>query len=312
MENQVRPNPWGEQPSEVKEVASVEAPKSSNKLTYVVIGLGVVLVVAVIVLGFVVYRQVMTNPTTEKTVVTSSSLSSLSSSSSMSSSLTSTSSSINSSQNTTISSSYYKYNTNTGKYIIFDYPEGAKIKVLGFGDKEIKGYDTIASIKVTLDNVAEVTIDKNLAIDASTSYKYDINNPNQIEWTVAGSSQPDGSTIKGTYTFKKTPWSFYNSKLKYTVVDISELKNANVNKEIRSNFIVQDSLMKTTFNSSVNEYLFVPYWTVNDNTSTFTDNETYLKKQSVLVKCYGTTLEDTKKCVEVLDRFLTSFKVKSY
>lgn len=311
MEEHVRPNPWGEPVKEIKEVVSVETPKS-NKLTYLVIGLGAALVVSVVVLGFVVYKQAMTNPTPEKTVVTSSSLSSLSSSSSSLSSLTSTSSSVNSSLNTTVSSSYYKYNTNTGKYIIFDYPTEAKIKVLGFQDKEIKGYDTIASIKITLDNVAEITIDKNSAIDASTSYKYDSSKPNQIEWTVAGSSQPDGSTIKGTYTFKKTPWSFYNSKLKYTVVDITELKNANVNKEIRSNFIVQDSLMKNTFNSSVNEYLFVPYWTVKDNTSTFTDNETYQKKQSVLVKCYGTTLEDTKKCVEVLDRFLTTFKVKSY
>lgn len=309
MEEQVKPNPWGDQVKEIKKEVKVETPKS-NKLTYILIGLGIFLVLSVGVLGYVVYKQAMTNPTTEKTVSTSS-LSSQSTSSN-STSLTSTSSSVNSSLNTTISSSYYKYNTNTGKYIIFDYPEGAKIKVLGFGDKEIKGYDSIASIKVTLENVGEITIDKNSAIDAVIQYKYDINNPNQIEWTVAGSSQPDGSTIKGTYTFKKTPWSFYNSKLKYIVVDITELKNANVHKDIRSSYIVIDSFKKTTFNSSDNEFLFVPYWTIKDSTSEYTNNDTYQKKQSVIVKCYGTTLEDTKKCTEIFDIFLTTFKVKSY
>ena len=310
MEEQVRPNPWGQQPSEVKEVVTVEVPKSSNKLTYTVIGLGVVLVIVVVVLGFVVYKQAMTNPTPEKTVVTSSSLSSLSSSSSLSS-LMSSSSSLSSSQNTTISSSYYKYNTNTGKYIIFDYPEGAKIKVLGFGDKEIKGYDTIASIKVTLDNVVEVTIDKNMATDSWVSYNYDLNKPNEIDWIVAGSSLPDGSTVKGTYKFKKTPWSFYNSKLKYTVVDISELKNANVHSSLKSDFVVIDSFRKV-FTPLNNNYLVIPNWTVKDNTTSYGGENDYGKRQAVSVQCTTTSLEDTKKCIEVFDRFLTSFKVKSY
>jgi cytoskeletal protein RodZ len=119
MEEQVKANPRGDQAKEVEKEVFVETPKS-NKLTYILIGLGALLVLAVGVLGFVVYKQAMTNPPSS-TNTSSVNSSTVTTSSSTSSSVSTSSNTASVSVSSAISSKYYKYNTNNGKQMASEY-----------------------------------------------------------------------------------------------------------------------------------------------------------------------------------------------
>jgi hypothetical protein len=301
MEEQVKANPWGDQPKLVEKEASVETPKS-NKLTYILIGLGALLVLAVGVLGFVVYKQAMTNPapsTNTSKVITSSSTSS---------SLSTSSNTASVSVSSAISSKYYKYNTNNGKYISFDYPDGASINITGYNDKTITSFKDIAAITVS-NSLVTIAMGSG-GFDECRIYTYDTAVKNQIGWESPTYKIVDGVPNyvgeKGIYNMKSGSFVFQNPRFEYIVVDLNDLADAKLSVNLNPRFAV---LTKNSNGKYVSECVipetsfFTPKWTVKLDQSEY-------KVEPIYLTCKAKNTDDVKKCTEVLDRFVTTFRVK--
>ena len=308
MEEQVKANPWGEQVKEVKEEVLVETP-NSNKLTYIVIGLGAFLVLAIVVLGFVVYKQAMTNPpATTNTSSVSSTTKSVSTSSSTSSSVSTSSNTASVSVSSAVSSNYYKYNTNNGKYISFDYPEGASIKITGYNDKTITSFKDIATIDV-YNSLFGISMGSG-GFDECRIYTYDTAVKNQLAWESPTYKIEDGVPNyvgeKGIYNMKAGHFIFQNTKFEYMVVDLNDLAEAKLSANLTPRFAV---LTKNTNGKYVSECVipetsfFTPKWTLKLDKSEY-------KAEPIYLTCKATNTEDVKKCTEVVNRFITTFKVK--
>ena len=306
MEEQVKPNPWGNGVSEVKQEVSVETPKS-NKLTYILIGLGALLVLAVAVLGFVVYKQAMTNPPTStntSSVSSSKDTSSLSTSSSVSTSSNTASVSVSSA----ITTKYYKYNTNNGKYVSFDYPDGAKINITAVKvDDPITAYKDIAVLGFTKD-IVQVGLGVG-AIDECRTFTFDPTKPNQIGWELPKYDEyygdPSLNGDKGMYNLKTGTFIFSNPKFEYMVIDLNDLANSNTNKALTQRFTVLEKQSNGTYKSGCtvkDQVIFTPKWTIKFSASTVVEPVSFM--------CTAKNTEDVKKCTEVLDRFITTLKVK--
>lgn len=303
MEEQVKANPWGDQPKEVEKEVSVENPKS-NKLTYILIGLGTLLVLAVGVLGFVVYRQAMINPpsSTNSSSVTSSKVTT---SSSTSSSVSTSSNTAFVSVSSAISSKYYKFNTNNGKYISFDYPDGASINILGYNDKTITSFKDIATISIS-NSLVTVSMGSG-GFDGCRVYTYDTTIKNQIEWEIPEMEMSQSGTgNRGIYNMKTGNFVFQNTKYEYIVIDLNDLADSKVNADLTPRFAI---LTKNTNGKYVSECVipetsfFTPKWTVLFDQSEY-------KAEPIYLNCKAKNTEDVKKCTEVLDRFITTFRVK--
>lgn len=306
MEEQVKANPWGDQSKEVEKEVFVETPKS-NKLTYILIGLGALLVLAVVVLGFVVYKQAMTNPPTS-TNTSSVSSSKITTSSSTSSSVSTSSNTASVSVSSAISSKYYKYNTNNGKYISFDYPDGASINITGYNDKPITSFKDIGAI--TISN-SLVTISMNSGgFDDCRTFTYDPAVKNQLAWEVP-SYKMDGGVPnyvgeKGIYNMKTGHFIFQNSKFEYMVVDLNDFADSKVTSDSNLRFAVLTKNMNGKYVSECvipETSFFTPKWTVKLD-------QTDKKAEPIYLNCKATNTEDVKKCTEVLDKFITTFRVK--
>ncbi len=306
MEEQVKANPWGDQSKEVEKEVFVETPKS-NKLTYILIGLGALLVLAVGVLGFVVYKQAMTNPPSS-TNTSSVSSSKLTTSTSTSSSISTSSNTASVSVSSAITSKYYKYNTNNGKYISFDYPDGASINITGYNDKTITSFKDIAAITVS-NSLVTIAMGSG-GFDECRYYTYDTAIKNQIAWESPTYKIVDGVPNyvgeKGIYNMKAGHFVFQNTKFEYIVVDLNDLADAKLSVNLNPRFAV---LTKNTNGKYVSECVipetsfFTPKWTVLFDQSEY-------KAEPIYLNCKAKNTEDVKKCTEVLDRFITTFRVK--
>ena len=170
-------NAWGSASkvaSEVKETLKVIPTNAPNTPLYLVI---VLLICVFVLLGLVFFLYFNQNTKTTTNPVTAVNKSSVSVTEDTVVSEDLSTSSSNSSR-----APYYKYSTNTGKYVTFDYPVGGRILIESMrDDKTFTKATDIGSIEITFDNIV-VGTDSSGGIDECQEVTYDISKPNQLSY----------------------------------------------------------------------------------------------------------------------------------
>jgi hypothetical protein len=285
-----------EKPQESNVNVPIEEPKNNN-LTYAILGVSVVLVLSTIALGVVVYRGNTAQSTNKvSSSVSSSTQSTIEVSSSLSSSSVSSVASQSSVKvNTSINPYFYKYKSNIGKYISFDYPEGATIKVTSSReDKTFTSKSDIESVTISNDLV-EIGVGGVLGFDEAAVYTFDLNNPGELIWTQTGAVE---EVIKReVLKLNEKDYVFSNSKYEYVLIDLTRFAGKQF---LNSVAIEKDSNGKFRADTNLALNQILPAWKVDlGNGSTF-----------VNYSCKAKTTDDVKKCAEVLDKVISTFKVR--
>jgi hypothetical protein len=146
--------------------------------------------------------------------------------------------------------------------------------------------------------------------DECRIYTYDTAVKNQIGWESPTYKIVDGVPNyvgeKGIYNMKSGSFVFQNPRFEYIVVDLNDLADAKLSVNLNPRFAV---LTKNSNGKYVSECVipetsfFTPKWTVKLDQSEY-------KVEPIYLTCKAKNTDDVKKCTEVLDRFVTTFRVK--
>ncbi|MEI6887205.1 MAG: hypothetical protein WCK31_03120 [bacterium] len=295
-------NVWGtpsKNPQAVSETVNATVTKPSNTPIYLVV---VLLVCVFVLLGLVFFLYFSqnaknSNPTVATTKTSSIAATENTSTASLPSSTGSTSSN---------SSAYYKYSTNSGKYVTFDYPTGGIITILSNReDKTFTKALDISDIEIKIDTLTFGS-STTFGADECTQYTYDVSKPNVVSY-VGPSYNASGTKIANV---KSGTWDISSDKV--VVVNKDKGYVLIASDKIDGKFLMLDNYNESTglratagvYKNICNNISFTPKGLIQDTTAS-----SYVGHRA-FCGASGVSFTEAKKCVEVLDRFITSFKVK--
>ncbi|MEI6462602.1 MAG: hypothetical protein WCO33_02955 [bacterium] len=268
--------------------------------TYLIV---VLLVSIFVLLGLVFFLYLNQNSANKATTVVATN--SVSSATSLASTSSVSSGGLVSSS-TSSKAPYYTYATNVGKYVTFDYPQGGKITVESSrADKTFTKALDISNISITIDSL---TFGSSTAFgaDECTQYTYDVSKPNTVTYQ-GPSYNADGTTVKNV---KNGTWDISSDKV--VIVNKDKGYALIASDKIDGKFLMLDNYNESTglrstngiYKNICNNISITPKGLIQDTTaSSYVGHRAYCGAS-------GVSFTEAKKCVEVLDRYITSFKVK--
>jgi len=215
---------------------------------------------------------------------------------------------------TSINTNYYKYEKYENEYYSFDHPVGQEVIIEHWGGPRKNKREDIADIFVYMEK-GKVGIAEPSSEDTCIKYEYLPALPFYINYAWA---EIDHDPFL-PFFLSPLNYSYINSEYGFGVVSLDELTN---NKNWFKDLLKQNKdLKELIYVDRLTDQKIVPLGKkgpLGVYTSCLPSGERKLFQPSKwfdytaspFMDCNAKSTEDVKKCTEVLDRFVTTFKVK--